>query len=121
MVITMDQMVTSHKEGLAATMILLAFKVLMDPILAASLLLYLIIISKLILSIVNMIKTIISLINQALLCQTICVELTGKPNVQKTSISIIINIVIFFALHQFIQGKLYYIIYNIIDNFVIKS
>jgi len=83
MVTTMDHlMATSHKEGLAATMILLAFKVVMGPILAASLLLYLIIISKLILSIVNMIKTIISLINQALLCKQFCVELTGKPNVQ---------------------------------------
>lgn len=62
MVTTMGHLMdTSHKEGLAAIMALLAIQVMVVPLHAASLLLYLIIISKLILSIV-MIKTFVSLL-----------------------------------------------------------
>ena len=61
---TAHLMDTSHKEGLAAILALLATKVVMVASLAASLLLYSIIMSNLILSIV-MIKTIVSLLNES--------------------------------------------------------
>jgi hypothetical protein len=44
---------TSHKEGLAAIMVLLVLQVVMVPYLAASLLLYLILISKLMIFVNN--------------------------------------------------------------------
>ena len=76
---------TSHKEGLAAILALLAIQVVMVPFLVASLLLYLIIISKLILSIV-MIKTIVSLLIEYLNIEELRDNQTYKYLIQLSSL-----------------------------------